>query len=184
MDPRIQIRIRIRIHTKMSWIRNTACYLLPVANLHKTGYLTFLLYIFVGFLAYSTYCIGVTLTLHLKCTVLSPQGPGCPTENRTGNSPGTVPCSRQTCYPIINVFPLTFYYCSVSTYESTVASVFVQTMMVVWIFLNFFFYWYRYRTYLAVCFCAVRYRSVPLCMYRWRGTRSLKIWMERKIPWV
>jgi hypothetical protein len=44
---------------------------LPAANFHKTGYLAFLLYIFLVFLAYSTYCIGVTLALHLKCTVLS-----------------------------------------------------------------------------------------------------------------
>jgi hypothetical protein len=97
-------------------------YLFPAAKFHKTGYLSFLLYIFVGFLPfsiqYSLYCIGVTLSLHLKCTVFvtvvqggALLGLGCPTDNRTGN----LPCSSQACYPIINVSPLIFHCCSVIT---------------------------------------------------------------------
>ncbi len=72
-------------------------YLLPAAKLHKTeylpGYLYFLVYIFVRFLSYSTgYRIVLVLLLHFTWSFREepPQGPGCPTDNRTGNFPGTL----------------------------------------------------------------------------------------------
>ncbi len=47
---------------------------------------------------------------------------------------------------------------------------------------SFFLQFFSTGTCLAFWFCAVRYRNVLLC--RWRGTWSLKRWMERKIPWI